>query len=221
MRHIKRNGFVLALALVGALAAVGVGFAAIPGSDKMIRACYVTNDGLLRHRGDVRLVDSSTSCHSYETSLAWNEQGPKGDAGPQGPKGDPGTTGVSRAYSATGSVDRDPADHSYSVVVDKAVPAGSYVINASVHAFGGAFGGPDLIASCRLDDGQTGRQIGAQMDAVGSTRISGASDVAIPLTGALTTAAATTAEVRCALTNGANFGGMAATLTLVAVDSIG
>jgi hypothetical protein len=35
--------------------------------------------------GNMRLVDSSTACHTNETRVTWNVEGPPGDPGPPGP----------------------------------------------------------------------------------------------------------------------------------------
>lgn len=91
---------IVVLALAGALAAVGVGYAAIPSNDGVIHACY---DSAFR-TGFVRVVDADAGkkCASTEKALAVNQKGPKGDLGPQGPKGDPGATGAKGETGATG-----------------------------------------------------------------------------------------------------------------------
>lgn len=119
--RLTRKSSITVLALTGTLAAVGVGYAAIPGSDGAIKGCYATANGLLlgipHSKGDTRIVDSAETCRSYEKPLSWNQRGPKGDkgdpgaqgpqgeqglqgpqgqsgpAGPPGPKGDTGATG--------------------------------------------------------------------------------------------------------------------------------
>jgi Collagen triple helix repeat (20 copies) len=73
--------------VVGAgLALVGAAYAAIP-SNGVIDACYTKS-------GTLRVVDPAVStCGKYETPLAWNVQGPRGEAGPQGPQGPTGEIG--------------------------------------------------------------------------------------------------------------------------------
>ena len=73
----------LALALVGGSA---ITFAAA-ASTGVIYAC-VNNSS-----GTIHVVSSADTCSANEVALAWNQQGPKGDAGPQGPKGDTGPQG--------------------------------------------------------------------------------------------------------------------------------
>ena len=51
-----------------------------------LEACVNPGNGMMR------LVDSSTACHSNETRVTWNIEGPQG---PPGPKGDPGDRGPS------------------------------------------------------------------------------------------------------------------------------
>ena len=73
--------------VVGAgLALVGAAYATIPSSG-VIDACYTKS-------GTLRVIDPAVStCGKYETPLAWNVQGPRGEAGPQGPQGPTGETG--------------------------------------------------------------------------------------------------------------------------------
>jgi hypothetical protein len=82
-------GGTLVLSVVAAASA----WAAIPGANGVISACYVKNVGLLR----VIDADAGKKCTQLETPLAWNSHGPKGDKGdpgPQGPKGDKGDAGA-------------------------------------------------------------------------------------------------------------------------------
>lgn len=78
----------LLAALVIVVMGASVAVAAIPGDGGVITACYKKSGGALR------VVDvSTTSCGSGESSLTWNQQGPKGDTGAQGPKGEVGPQG--------------------------------------------------------------------------------------------------------------------------------
>jgi hypothetical protein len=43
--------------------------------------------------GAIRIVNSSTTCHSNEHKIHWNQVGPQGPAGPRGPKGPTGPQG--------------------------------------------------------------------------------------------------------------------------------
>lgn len=76
---------VLSIAVALVAVAAGVAYAAIPGTDGVISACYAKG-------GDLHVIDADTGaqCKSSETALSWNQVGPQGPAGPAGPKGDPG-----------------------------------------------------------------------------------------------------------------------------------
>ena len=76
----------LGLALV--LAAVGVGYAAIPGAGGVINGCYDKGSGALR------VVDEGVACKSKETALSWNQQGQPGAPGAPGQPGGPGEPGA-------------------------------------------------------------------------------------------------------------------------------
>src|SRR5262245_2102699 len=66
------------------LALGGVAFAVIPSSDGVIHGCAQKFTGFLR------VVDESSDCRRFETSLDWNVQGPQGEQGVQGEQGPPG-----------------------------------------------------------------------------------------------------------------------------------
>jgi hypothetical protein len=97
MRLLNSRRARIAAGAVGALVlGAGVAFAAIPGSDGVIRACYKKNSGGLR------VVEKASECRNSELPLSWNVKGEKGDPGPPGPpgpkgdkgdKGDPGAQG--------------------------------------------------------------------------------------------------------------------------------
>ena len=61
-------------------------------SSNVLEACV--NPG----NGNMRLVDASTSCHSNETRVEWNIEGPQGPPGEQGPPGPPGTSSGGPPY---------------------------------------------------------------------------------------------------------------------------
>lgn len=82
----------MTLTVTAVLLLSGIGYAAIPGSDGVIRTCYNPAFGLLR------VIDAGTgqSCSRSEQPLAINQTGPKGDTGapgPAGPRGLQGATG--------------------------------------------------------------------------------------------------------------------------------
>jgi hypothetical protein len=147
---------VLALGVLGALATVGVGFAAIPGSDGTVKGCYATSDsGLLGRqysKGDLRTIDSSESCRSYERQISWSQRGPKGDPGtpgtpgtdgapgpqgvqgPQGPAGPAGSGSGSVAYYAGDNATHLGTLGAQSTVISKELPPGKYAINVKTFA---------------------------------------------------------------------------------------
>ncbi len=99
------------LLLAGVLAAAGVTYAvaAIPGPDGAIAGC------VKKSTGHLRVVDEGTSCRRNESSLVWNQTGPKGEtgatgaqgpagpAGPQGPTGPAGPAGSGGGSAEPGS----------------------------------------------------------------------------------------------------------------------
>jgi hypothetical protein len=92
---------VLVASAVAALALGSLAFAAIPDAGGVIHSCYKK---IAPNQGTLRLIDTAKSdaCTNNETSLNWNQQGPKGDIGLQGPKGDTGLQGPQGPQGATG-----------------------------------------------------------------------------------------------------------------------
>jgi len=60
-----------------AVAVGGVAFAALPGEEGEISACYHKQSGALR------VVESADACRSSEQAIAWNQRGPQGPQGAQ------------------------------------------------------------------------------------------------------------------------------------------
>ena len=77
-------------AIVGAFAAGGIAYAAIPDQGGVFHACYKKTGGQLR------LVNSASDCNSSETATQWNQTGPSGQSGPQGPGATWGTATIPR-----------------------------------------------------------------------------------------------------------------------------
>jgi hypothetical protein len=71
-------------ALVTAVLAGGVAWAAIPGPDGVIHGCYNAS-------GNLKVVET-LPCPTGYTPLAWNEKGEPGDPGPPGPDGADGVS---------------------------------------------------------------------------------------------------------------------------------
>ncbi|HEY7795152.1 MAG TPA: collagen-like protein [Gaiellaceae bacterium] len=162
-------------ALVAACMAAAGAWAAIPGPNGVINACYVKNVGILR------VIDAGKSCMAVETPLNWNAQGPKGDKGDPGPQGAPGAQGVPGPQGAKG--DKGEAgppgattatfafsngmvlgtdDGLFYQVVAKNVPGGSWAVSATVNTrladqtFGGEDAITDLICELRSGAGVIG-----------------------------------------------------------------
>lgn len=109
--------YALGAAVLGLLAAGGIGWAAIPGSGEsaVISGCYEKTTGVLR----VIDAQAGKTCTRWETAISWSQKGPKGDAGPQGtpgaagaagpagPKGEPGPQGVPGLAGPAGSPGAD------------------------------------------------------------------------------------------------------------------
>lgn len=95
---LTRRGTLAVIALSGTLAAVGVGYAAIPSGDGVIHSCY---NASANPSGQLRVIDAEAGakCSKNEKALDFNQRGPKGDkgdkgdTGPQGPQGGPGPQG--------------------------------------------------------------------------------------------------------------------------------
>jgi hypothetical protein len=84
----------------GAVVVLGAGAAAvsaaIPDGQGVIHSCYSNG------QGHMRVVDSTEECRPNESSLAFNQKGPKGDQGPIGPVGPAGPTGATGAVGPAG-----------------------------------------------------------------------------------------------------------------------
>jgi hypothetical protein len=91
---INRRTLIISL-LVFTSVAVAVPIVMRAASSNVIEACV--NPG----NGNLRLVDAATPCHSNETRVQWNEEGPQGPPGPQGepgPQGPPGSSSGGPPY---------------------------------------------------------------------------------------------------------------------------
>jgi hypothetical protein len=151
-------------------------YASIPGPSGVITGCYNKSGGTLR------VIDSSvTNCGSNETKITWNQVGPQGPIGLQGPAGPQGPQGVQGPAGATGpqgpqgpAGPHGPAGPAgvpgtsaatfafnngvigittdYTLVASKALPVGSWAIQANVELGGaGSFSGLTSFATdCQL-----------------------------------------------------------------------
>jgi hypothetical protein len=102
----------------------GVALATVPDSGGVIHGCYA------KKSGDLRVIDTEMprTCRKAERELSWSQQGPPGQDGPPGPEGPPGAS----AAFATPTGEPVEIVAPFSTVAELRVPAGSYVVNASV-----------------------------------------------------------------------------------------
>jgi len=129
------------------LLAAGLASEGHTDEDAIIRACRNVQNGSLRVVATVR------DCRHNEMTLSWNQKGPSGARGPQGPaglqgvqgapgpQGVPGAQGIPGAAGASGvtgpayyteSGTPTTVSTTYSSILHLDLPAGSYVLNASV-----------------------------------------------------------------------------------------
>ena len=92
----RNTSSVATLTIAGVLAAVGVGYAAIPAGDGLISGCFNSSSN---PSGQLRVIDAEAGakCAKNEKAISWNKvgpQGPMGPVGPQGPQGERGEQGL-------------------------------------------------------------------------------------------------------------------------------
>ena len=196
----KRN--VLAVTAFAVLAVVGVGYAAIPSADGTVKGCYATSDGLLlgipHSKGDLRAIDGSETCRSYEKPVSWSQRGPKGDTGAQGIQGVKGDTGATGATGPSGAADVHQASNRFTFTINPfggverysagplsvSVPAGKYLVMANALVSNSGAGAHD--ARCTLQ-GQT----------VVEERMSGGEQSNLPIMGTVTLASPGSITIDC------------------------
>lgn len=171
---------------------------------------------LQRETGALRAVDGSANCRQAEQPLVWNQNGPKGDPGPEGPKGeegdkgDPGAPGTSQGFEAYGEKFRVGPDGA--VIVSKEVPAGSYIVTATVKGPQPAKNG-DADPNCFLQ-----AQSESKFELMDSLPFLG--QFSIVMTGGYQAGESSTVQVRC-FPDGSDDPAFRSSLTLVKVSSIG
>lgn len=112
----------------------------------------------------VHYIITSTKQIKPSVLKALRKAGPAGPQGAQGPKGDTGSAGtngtngkdgaVAAYYASTGTSPVSLTNAASKTVLTKTIPAGSYVINADVSAFGQQLSGSAGVAlSCTLQWG--------------------------------------------------------------------
>lgn len=140
--------------LIVAVAVGSVAWAAIPDANGVIHGCYVKRTGALR------VIDTGMACKATETALQWSQKGPQGltgtpgtpgtpgatgAPGPQGPAGPEGARGPSKLYAQYRDLyfgsQPNVLGPEYFLLGELNVPAGSFLVNATITEFGPAFGG--------------------------------------------------------------------------------
>jgi hypothetical protein len=103
----RRARFALAALAAIVVAGAGIGWAAIPGSDGVIHACYKDGNGALR------VVDHPVSCHGHETAI---------DLG-----------GPAHGYAAANPGDVTLSTSTSVSVLKLGLPAGTYLVHAKAN----------------------------------------------------------------------------------------
>jgi hypothetical protein len=188
-----RSAVAVVCVLAVTIVMTGLAHASIPGSNGVINGCYQTKG--TNHA--VTVVDSTAQCPAGYTSLNWNKtgpQGPTGPAGPKGAKGPQGPAGLSQAFSVA-SIDGFALNDTSSttVVSSPSVPAGSYVVNATVGVEVAVIPSP-VTFGCFITDASGNSSYG--------TLTTENSLTTIPLTDAVTLSEPSTISVQCATTGG-------------------
>lgn len=231
-RKTSRRAFLLAL-VAFALAAGGVAYATIPGSNGTINGCYEKRTGALR----VIDADAGAKCTSFETPISWNQQGQKGPTGPAGPAGAdgaPGPTGATGAQGPTGEQgpkgDTGPAGPTglpgpsdlYATrqrdtvavtganqsITQLSLPPGTYFVSGTVEFESFADEANDLFASCWLHaPSGGGGNLGSSETAIGKEYYAIGS---LAVQGAQTVTVDSTVELVCHASVGLTMAGPAA-----------
>lgn len=209
------------VAAVVAVVSAGIAYSAIPDGSGKINGCYGKVLGVLR----VIDSEAGETCSRVEAPISWNQQGPQGQPGadgaqgppgppgPQGPQGDQGPQGQPGAEGAQGPAGPagppGPSDAysveaastvtiptpTYTTILSRHVPAGKYVISASVlvHNFTTA----TVPVLCVIGSpSEFSPPYGARIDPFNSATAQGASSTTISLT--LTTVVGSAGEITLA-----------------------
>jgi hypothetical protein len=183
---------VVALAIVGALVAVGgIAYATIPDSSGVIHGCYDKKAG--PDAGTLRVIDTdkAQTCSKSEAPLSWNQTGQQGQQGQQGP---PGPTGPSDVWSVDGynaGVKNLPFQTPEDVATTSTLPAGSYFVQAETEAFN--ISSLSTAYFCDLvDSSNTVYQ---------DTRVTSSDWVTIPVQAVITLASPDTISLQCEAAN--------------------
>lgn len=206
----------------GLILAGGVAHATIPAADGTVDGCYHNTGGTLR------VVDATVSqCRSSETAISWNQVGPQGPQGVKGedgkdgadgPKGDQGPAGTSQAFTATGEL-INVSRGGRGIVASKSVPAGSYVLSASVSALANGSNDEVSFLFCRLNSSTSVLGFASETPGNHSASQDFSGDSSLSLTATFEPTGTATVALECGQlrADDASFYG---NLTVIKVDSI-
>jgi hypothetical protein len=153
-RWLKRGALALLVSAVGAAGATVV--SAHGGDAGQIHGCANHSHGTLR------IVGVSESCLPSESALDWNIQGPTGAAGPQGPTGARGPSDAYVTSLVTGT--SLSSSHPFGTrVASLTLPAGEYIVSASVSVARGQAGASDPTCGLRVAGGPLDRGYGEHL----------------------------------------------------------
>lgn len=207
-----------AIALLGTM--IGVSYAQIPAQDGTISTCFTKSTGSIRViDASVTNCKSGETSLTWNQQGNTGPQGPPGATGatgatgPQGPQGDPGPTGATGPQGPQGAtgpqgVPGNGIVHGYSardtslqsigsgstVVKKVLIPAGTYILGASVKAESN----DDTTVYCELDAGsdtvsKTAQDIAGQGLVINDR----AGDASLSLSGSDTLTSTSTIQVYC------------------------
>lgn len=218
----KSKAIIAAAVAGGVIAAGGVAYATIPSADGTIYGCYHDKGGTLR------VIDDTVSqCRSTETAISWNQIGPQGPQGlkgedgkdgADGAKGDQGSAGTSQAFTVTGEL-INVSRGGRGVVASKSVPAGSYVLSASVSALANGSNDEVPFLFCRLNSSTSVLAFASETPGNHSAPPAFSGDSSLSLTATFEPTGTATVVLECGQlrADDASFYG---NLTVINVDSI-
>jgi hypothetical protein len=141
-KHLRAPGIFLGLLAV-IIATIGASFAvgyAASSKGNTIKACVAKHGGT---------IYQAKKCHKGDKKLSWSITGPQGSPGAAGANG-----AVAGFSAAQGSLQDITANSTFTTIVSKVMPAGSYVFTAKAEA--SATNSDNTVvadSSCRLTDG--------------------------------------------------------------------
>ena len=160
--HVTYANVMATVAVFLALGGGAYALSGIPDRGGVFHGCVSNRTGVLR------VIKSASSCQKAkargkhktrgESAITWNQQGPpglkglQGGQGVQGQKGDTGAAGPSDIHIVgVGAVSIN--DSNVKVVASLTVPAGSYLLGASLKAERTSAAGTSTGVSCSLEEG--------------------------------------------------------------------